>query len=90
MSGFIGIGVAPQLETAIHAVNVRETLPDQIGRCALAGVTVIADHNKRFIQVGFRDEIGNGKVIQMLRTRNVIGGKCLLVTDIDQDRTLFE
>ena len=79
---------APQLKAAVDAVYIREALVHQIGRCALAGIAVVAHHQGRGIEVGFADELGDRMVIQMLGTGDVAGGKGLRVANVDDYRTL--
>ena len=86
---FRRISRTPQLKTAIHAVDVGETLADQVGRRVLAGIAVITDHDRRCIKIGGADEIRDGDVVQLLRAGDMQRGICCRISNIDHHRALF-
>lgn len=89
LRGFRRISRTPQLEAAVHAVDVGEALADQVGRSTLAGVAVIADDDGRRIKVSALNESVQGMVVQMLRAADVQGGESRRVAHVDDDSTLF-
>ena len=73
----LGVALPPQFKAAIQAVHLGKALVRQVGRRALTGIAVVADHHQRRVEIGSGDEVGQRVVVQVARAADVAAGEAL-------------